>query len=155
MIGTKHLIECHCVLPIYKNRKPIFYHKFTAYSKYSDSGKIIPKYANCNNCGATHYIYEICKSDIKVGNEDTSSVRKISDIEISLPDKISKILSENNREIANYEMIENIFDNELFPSELIVSRNIIDENHHIKILKIIDKDKFKIMSEVITTIIKE
>jgi len=155
MIGYKHLIECHCILAIYKNHDPKVYHKFPAYSRVSESGKILPKYVNCNNCGATHYVYELCKSEIKLGSEDTSSVRSISDIEITLPEKINRILSENNREIADYEMIEDIFENEIFPSELIVNRNIIDESHHIKILKILDKDKFKIVSEVITTIVKE
>ena len=155
MIGTKHLVECHCVLPLYKSVEPIVYHKFTVYSQVSEAGKVVPKYANCNNCGATHYVYEICKSDIKVGSEDTTSVRSISDLELALPEKINKILEENNREISDYEMIEDILEKEKFPSELIISRNIIDESHHIKVLKIMSKDKFKIISEVITTIIKE
>jgi hypothetical protein len=155
MIGYKHLIECHCILPLYKNHEPKVYHKFPVYSRVSDSGKILPKYSNCNNCGATHLVYELCKSEVKLGSEDTSSVRSVSDVEIALPEKINKILGENNRAIADYEMLEDIFENEIFPAELIVNRNIIDESHHIKILKIINKNKFKIVSEVITTIIKE
>ena len=154
MIGFKHLIECHCVLPLYKNRDPIIYHKFPVYSRVDESGKIISKYVNCNNCGATHHVYEICKSDIKVGSEDAVSVRNINDVKISLPEKINEILSENNREVSDYEMVEDVFENEIFPTELIISRNIIDENHHIKVLKILDKDRFKIESEVIKTIIK-
>ena len=155
MLGYKHTIECHCVLPLYKNKHPIVYHKFIVYSKINDKGKIIPKYSNCNNCGIVHKVYEICKSEIKLGKEDITSIRSIEDIKVSLPEKIIKILEENNCDIALYEEIEDILDQESFPSEVIVKRNIIDEEHHIKILKINNKDSFKIISEIISTIIRK
>ena len=68
MSGQRHLIECHCVLPIYKNKKPVVYHKFAVYSFFDEkTSKVIPKYVNCNNCGVTHLIEEFCKSKIKLG----------------------------------------------------------------------------------------
>ncbi len=155
MLGYKHIVECHCVLPVYKNKKPVVYHKFATYNKIDMKGKIIPKYVNCNNCGATHFVYEICKSDIKIGKEEIQTVRTIKDIKISLPDKLVSILEENDRNIEDYEMIEDILDQEIFPSELILKREIIDEEHHIKLLKIINANKFKIESEVIKTIVRE
>ena len=27
-MSQRHLVECHCVLPLYKDKKPIIYHKF-------------------------------------------------------------------------------------------------------------------------------
>lgn len=154
MIGHKHLIECHCVLPLYKNVKPVVYHKFSVYSKIQ-SNKIIPKYVNCNNCGITHYVYEICKSDIKVGKEDIRSSRTIEDVKFSMPDKIVNILEEYNRNIDDYELIEDILEEKLFPYDIVINREIIDEEHHIKILSILSEKKFKIKSETISTIIKE
>ncbi len=154
MLGHKHMIECHCILPIYKDSLPAIYHKFITYSKIDERGKIIPKYVNCNNCGITHYVYELCKSDIKVGKEDIKSTRTIEDIKLSLPDKIINILTSNNCTIEDYELVEDIFDQEIFPSNLIIKREIIDEEHHIKLLKINNAEKFKIESEVIKTIMR-
>ncbi len=152
MLGQKHMIECHCILPIYKDATPTIYHKFITYSKIDESGKIIPKYVNCNNCGITHHVYEICRSDIKIGKEDIKSIRTIEDIRIGLPDKIIDILEKHDCAIEDYELVEDIFEQEIFPSELIIKREIIDEEHHIKLLKISNMKKFKIESEVIKTI---
>ena len=148
------MIECHCILPIYKDATPTIYHKFITYSKIDENGKIIPKYVNCNNCGITHYVYEICKSDIKIGKEDIKSIRTVEDIKISLPDKIIDILENHDCSIEDYELVEDVFEQELFPSELIIKREIIDEEHHIKLLKISSMKKFKIESEIIKTIMR-
>jgi len=154
MLGQKHLVECHCVLPLYKGKDPIVYHKFTVYSKIDERGSIIPKYVNCNNCGITHHVYEICRSDIKVGKEDIPSVRSVEDISISLPERLVKILKDNERDVSDYEMIEDAFEQDIFPINIIVSREIIDEEYQIKILEIKSKNSFKISSETIKTIIR-
>lgn len=153
MSGLKHTIECHCILPLYKNKHPAVYHKFTVYSKIDDKGRVIPKYVNCNNCGITHNVYEIFKSDIKIGKEDITSIRNLKDIKLSLDKKVIEILEEYNCEIPIYEEVEDILDQKMFPSELVLKREIIDESHHIKILQINSCDNFKIRSEVITTIL--
>lgn len=153
MIGFKHLIECHCVLRIYKDHDPVIYHKFAVYNKIDDKGKIIPKFANCNNCGLTHYVYEICKSEFKTGKEDLSSVRNINDLKLSLPDKLVKILEEYNCAIDVYELVEDVIDQSFFPYELLIKREIIDDDHHVKVLSILSNDRFKIDSQVIKTTI--
>ena len=48
--GIKHLIECHCVLAIYKKNQKIINHKFPVYSKIDEKGAVIPKLSKCNNC---------------------------------------------------------------------------------------------------------
>ena len=154
MIGYKHTIECHCVLQLYKDKVPTVYHRFSVYSKVDDKGNIVPKYSNCNNCGATHLVYEICKSEIKLGKEDINSIRKIEDIKISLPDNIAKVLDDHKCDLSTYELVEDIMDNEIFPYEVILSREIVDEEHNIKILNILSQNKIKISNESIRTIIK-
>ena len=157
MLGQRHLIECHCVLPLYKDRRPIVYHKFPVYSKFNTkTSKVIPKYANCNNCGITHLIDELCKSQIKIGKEDIKSARSISEVTLSLPIKIVDFLKDYNSSISLYEEIEDIFDNLTFPKDLIIKREIIDEQYHVKVLKLISQEKYKIVSEIIdNTIIGE
>ena len=150
MNGQRHLIECHCILPVYKNKVPIVYHKFAVYSFLDEkSGKIIPKYVNCNNCGATHLVTEFCKSEIKLGKEDIKSVRDIKEVSLSLPDKVLKILSEYNSTIDVYEEIEDVIDNKSYPRDLVLKREIIDDIYHLKILRILGDDRFKILSEVL------
>ena len=149
-IGQRHLVECHCILPIYKDKKPEVYHKFSVYSRINKkNGKIIPKYVNCNNCGITHYVYEFCKTEIKIGKEDIGSARNINEISLGLPQKIVQVLESYNASIDLFEEIEDIFDQEIFPKSLVVKREIIDENYNLKILKILGKDKFKIISEIL------
>ena len=147
--GVKHLIECHCVLKLYKNVTPVVYHKFLAYSKIDEKGNIIPKYANCNNCGITHLVYEICKSEIKIGKEDISSIRTKEDIALSLPEKIVSVLEKYKSECVIYEEIEDVLENSFFPTSIILKREIIDESHHLKILNITGDNKFSIISDVI------
>ena len=57
MVGYKHLIDCHCVLRIYKKNENIINHKFPVYSKLDASNKIIAKHVKCNNCEAVHYVH--------------------------------------------------------------------------------------------------
>ena len=154
MLGTSHTIECHCVLPLYKSKTPIQYHKFVVYSKIDEKGGIIPKYVNCNNCGITHFVYEICKSEIKIGKEDLPTIRKIEDIKFSLPERLVSFLESYNQEVYVYEKIEDIIDKSIFPSEIILKREIIDESHHVKILNITSEKTFTVSTEVINTIIK-
>jgi len=149
-----HLIECHCVLQVYKDKTPPVYHKFAAYNKINERGNIIPKYVNCNNCGITHYVTEICKSEIKVGKEDSMSVRNISDLKISLPEKLTKILDDYQCDITLYENAEDVIENQCYPYEMIIKREIIDDEHHIKILNIENENRFKIDNQVIKTIIR-
>lgn len=152
MAGHKHLVECHCVLPLYKDQRPVVYHKFSVYSKIDTAGKVIPKYVNCNNCGITHYVYEICRSDIKVGKEDIGSVRTIKDISISLPERLVSILEEYNVLIDVYEELEDCLEEDSYPANIIIKREIIDDDHQIKVLNVKSKDSFKILSETLSTV---
>ena len=154
MLGQRHLIECHCVLPIYKDKKPTVYHKFAVYSKFDEkTGNVIPKYANCNNCGITHEVYELCRSTIIVGKEEITSVRSLKDIEVSLSKKINDILLQYDCAVDVYEEIEDIIDNESFPANIILKREILQEKESVKILQIRGHDSMKVFSEIIDNIL--
>lgn len=155
-MSQRHLVECHCILPIYKNKEPAFYHKFPVYSKIDKkTDKVVPKYVNCNNCGATHFVVEICKSEIKPGKEDVNSVRTASDIKISLPINIVKVLEDYNVQIDVYEEVEDVIENDLYPRSIVLSREIIGEDRNYKILNLSSYKKFKIITEIINTTITE
>ena len=154
MLGVTHTIECHCVLPLYKNKSPPVYHKFVVYNKVDENGSVLPKYVNCNNCGITHFVYEICKSEIKVGKEDLPTVRRIDEVKLSLPEKLVKFLESYEVQTFVYEKIEDAISKEIFPTEIILKREIIDESHHVKIINVTSENTFTVKTEVINTIIR-
>lgn len=158
-IGIKHLIECHCTLKIYQKLEKIIYHKFPVYSKYNnEAGSIVPKIAQCNNCKTLHKVYDICKSEIVPGgkDEDKTMLTK-EDIVIQLPDKISNFLVRQDYDMSVFEHVLDIIDNEAWNELVVLSREVINEDLHVKILQIISENRFKIKKEIINNqfIIKE
>lgn len=150
MAGQRHLVECHCILPLYKERQPPVYHKFAVYSVLDEkTGKVEEKYVTCNNCGVTHLVKEFCKSEIRTGKENLGSIRSIDEVKISIPAKINQILEPYNATIDIYEEIEDVLENSEYPRQIVIKREIIDEKYHLKILNIIANDRFKILSEVL------
>ena len=131
------------------------YHKFVVYSKIDEYENIIPKYVKCNNCETVHYVYEICRSEIKTGKEDMTSINTIKDISLSLSDKIVGVLNENDAGLASYEEILDAIENDYFPLNIVLQRETIEDIIQIKTLVIKDKDNFKIENNFINRVIKE
>ena len=71
---VKHLVECHCVLPQYRNRQELVYHKFTVFSLLEDDS-VVEKLVRCNNCDAVHRVFDVCKSEIFIGDLDLTTIR--------------------------------------------------------------------------------
>ncbi len=146
MEGIKHLIQCHCILPQYKNtRNPVF-HKFTVFSIVDDSDTVIPKYSDCNNCGAVHKVYDICKSTFVVGKEDIRTKMSKSDFKFSLSSDVFEVLQQYNREMPDFEYAQFIIDNEKWDSTLVLSREELDGTIQGKVLRFVEKNKLRIES---------
>ena len=146
MKGTKHLIQCHCMLPQYKNvAKPIF-HKFTVFSVLDDSDTVLIKYADCNNCGAVHKIYDICKSEIVTGRDEMKSRLSKDDFKLSLPRDLFEILGQYEKEVCDYEFSQFVIDNSIWSEKLVLSREEIDGHIQGKTLRFLEKDRFRIES---------
>ena len=135
MEGIKHIIECHCVLPQYKNAKKPVYHKFIVFSIIDDSKTIIPKHASCNNCGVIHSVYDVCKSEILPGKE-LGAVMKIDDCKLMLPSSVVNVLENYDRSIEDYEHVLFILQNKKWGSHVVVNREEEDGVVFGKLLKI-------------------
>ncbi len=98
------MTECHCVLPQYRNRKKPIYHKFVVFSIIDDSGTVIPKHAECNNCGVIHNVYDICKSEVLPGRE-MGAVMKEEDIKLLLNDSLINMLETYDCDVATWEHV--------------------------------------------------
>tara|TARA_R100000152_G_C6663985_1_gene102116 strand:+ start:175 stop:555 length:381 start_codon:yes stop_codon:yes gene_type:complete len=121
------------------------------YSKVDTDEKIIPKIAKCNNCEAAHWVYDVCRSELRSGKDQTDVTITIDDIEISLPDKLSRILRKLECDISVWEHCLDIIEEDRWGEFVVLRRDVIDENESVKILYINAEDKFKIENKIINT----
>lgn len=157
MPGIKHLVECHCYLAIFK--KPdgfVTNHKFQVYSKFDENEKVIEKYVKCNNCDTLHDVYDICKSDIVGGKDQSQITVTIDDISLMLPDRISNILMKSECDLATWEHVLDIIEEERWGEISVIKRDILGEKQQVKFIEILSENKIKIKTETIEdTIIGE
>jgi hypothetical protein len=101
-------------------------HQFTVFSVIGDDDKVVPKYAQCNNCGIVHRVTEINKSDIMPGKESSNAIIKVSDIKVSLPARLADILEGNDADLPTWEQAKFIMDNKRW-GEFVVLTTESDE----------------------------
>ena len=154
MPGIKHLIECHCVLPIYKSRvKNRIYHKFPVYSKIDENDTLIPKMSKCNNCDTLHYVYDICKSDIRGGKDQSLMTLSLEEISLMLPERLTSTLIKLETDMSNWEHILDIIEEKRWGEEVVLRREVINEKQHVKIIKINSESSFKIENKIIEDVL--
>ena len=153
MSFVKHLVECQCVLNIFKNKTKAIYHKIPVFSLIDEEGNVKEKYIACNNCGIIHRVYEVCKSEIKWGHEDDKSmIPDKDDIKFNLEaqgyEKIVSIFEQNDLEICDWEILEYSLDNGI-ECDIVLNRVESDNNVIIKIISISSDGKFKLKKEIV------
>lgn len=148
---VKHLVECQCVLNLFKNKTQTLYHKFKVFSEIDENDEIKEKYVICNNCDIVHRVYEVCKSEIKWGNENLKSlVTTKEDIKFNLEscnkEKIVLELEKNDIDLCEWEYIEYLIENNK-DGKIILNKNEIDNNIVYNILYI-KGNNFSIKKEI-------
>lgn len=149
---TKHLIECQCTLSLFKNKTKPVYHKFPVFSKIDENNNVIEKYVMCENCNIIHFVTEICKSEIKWGNESLISlINSKEDIKFNLMsnnyETLVNLLEKNQCHISDWELSEFLLENNE-NGILVLNKNEIDNNIVINLIEFND-GKFKLKKEVI------
>jgi hypothetical protein len=130
-------------------KSPVF-HKFVVYSKFKEDNIIEEKLVRCNNCDAVHRVIDLCRSEIVIKIEETDTILDEEEIKLALSDKIIGILEKNNSDIATYESIDHIINENAWGSQVVISRQTVgNEKTHIKILEINGENKFRLKSETI------
>lgn len=140
--GAKHLLNCRCILPTLKGRKDPPLHSFVVFSEEHD-GKFIERYVTCNNCGVVHRVIDFCRSEIVNNFEGTSSSLTINDIKLSIQSGINDILETYNCDIADYEHVKFMVDNNV-SDFIVLSHEFNDDRKSGKILKHKGDGKFEI-----------
>jgi len=143
MQGIKHLIQCHCVLPQFKNAVNPTFHKFVVFSIIDESDTVQPKIAQCNNCGVIHKVTDICKSELTT-KEESMSLPSIKDIKFSLSSELSSVLESYHCDLATWEQAEWIYLNKLWDQWIILTREETDDEIHGKRLLFTSEGKFRI-----------
>lgn len=150
--GIKHLVECHCVLPQFRDTHPPVYHKFVVFS-HVKNGNVISKLAQCNNCGIVHRVVDIMKSEILAGSETTTSIVTKNDIKLSMATNISSVLESYNVDVATWEEVAFIIETQQWNKHVVISREEKDGMISGKLLKITGQNSAKIETFSMTTVI--
>lgn len=144
MQGLKHLIQCHCILPQFKNSDDPVFHKFAVFSIVDDADTVQPKFAQCNNCGVVHKIIDICRSELTI-KEESKSLPNIEDIKFSISKDLAGVLESYQCDIATWELAEWIYLNKLWDNWIVLSKEEdADGEFHGKRLIFVENERFRI-----------
>ena len=144
MLGLKHVVECTCILPQYKNQTPPVFHQFVVFSIINNQDELQPDYAQCNNCGVIHKVVDACKSEILSGQENLSSIISIEDIKMMIPSDLSMVLENYSCDLPNWQHAYFIYSNQKWGEKIILVRENFDDEIRGKILSIDGSNKFRI-----------
>ena len=144
MQGVKHLLECHCILPQFKNRNPTIFHKFVAFSVIDDSDTVVSTQVQCNNCGTIHKIVDLCRSEIISGKDESKLVEKVEDVSVSLPKSIVDLFKTYNLEISDYQKARFILENQMWDSTILLSSETEEDSKVGKLLRFTSRDSFRV-----------
>jgi len=138
------MIECHCILPQFKNRASPPYHKFVVFSTIDDSDTAIPKYAQCNNCDVVHKVFDICKSEIISGKDELRSITSKNDLSLVLSPSLVEVLKTYNADVPTWEQANFIISNRKWGQSIILSKDTIGDDVMGKRLVFESIKKFKL-----------
>ena len=141
--GIKHNIQCLCVLPQYRKRPNPPYHEFVVFSVLDESDTLEEKYAQCNNCGVIHRVYDICKSDVATGRPELSFLTE-RDIKMMLPQPVSEMLENYSCDLPTWEHALFIVNEKQWGQFVVLERNTIDEGFEGKLLRFKEDNRYAI-----------
>jgi hypothetical protein len=142
MLGTKHLIECRCILPTLKNKADPPLHKFIVFSLISDDDRVVEKIVNCNNCGVSHKVIDICQSEIIKNMELSKAAMTIEDVALMIPESVKSILHTYNKALPDYEHTKFIIEHERVGEFVVLSSETLDGKKAGKVLHYQGEGKF-------------
>lgn len=144
MQGLKHLIQCHCILPQLRKADNPPFHKFITFSVIDDSDTVLPKHAQCDNCGIIHRVFDICKSEIISKKEESNSIIEIADIKMFLDQNVVSVLENYGCDVATWEHAQFILSYEKWGEHITLTREYVDGKTTGKLLMFEGNKKYKV-----------
>lgn len=145
MSYIKHLIECNCILPQFRDLEPPIFHRFIVFSVFDKNNKIIKKITKCPNCGLIHQVFDIEKSKILTSEKGDLTFDE-DEVKLSFPDKLLKVINKYSPPLHILEHIEYILKNKLWGDSLILVSNSKNDIKNGKILIINGPNEFQLKS---------
>lgn len=121
MEHVKHLIDCKCIHPVFKESEEDVLHKFVVFSLVDESNKFIEHFAQCDNCGIVHRVEEVGKSSI-MQKESMSNIPTIDELELELPEKLCNILKKYNCPLHVWQEAAFLLSNQKWGEFLVLTR---------------------------------
>src|SRR5581483_3885657 len=143
-MGLKHLVTCRCTLPQFKRAASPPLHQFTVFSVVADDDTVIPKYAQCNNCGIVHRVVEINRSEIISGKESMNSIVTIAGIKASLAPRLADILEGSDCDLPTWEMAKHIYDNKKWGEFVVLASDTDAGTRSGKYVRILGENMFDV-----------
>ena len=143
MNGQKHALKCRCILPQFKKRKDPVFHEFVVFSTFSEDS-FNESFVQCNNCGVVHRVYDLCKSEIIESKEELRSVQTKEDICISLSGDVVNLLESCNADLATYQEVSFVLDNNLEATKILLQKETVDNYVTGKFLSISQNGRMKV-----------
>ncbi len=142
-VYEKHLVECRCFLPQFKTWEEPPNHQFVVFSEIDQSGRVIPSYAQCNNCGIIHRVLEVGQSET-LKKEAMNTLPDIDDYKPNLPDWLIKILEKYECELHVWQEAEFIYRNKQWGKFVVLAKEREDDTIIGKMLIILSENLHKI-----------
>tara|TARA_Y100000034_G_C6729567_1_gene323151 strand:+ start:203 stop:550 length:348 start_codon:yes stop_codon:yes gene_type:complete len=104
---------------------------------------MVPKYIACNNCGVTHKVIDVCKTEIITNRDDEimSQVTK-EDLKYSMPSSLYELLESYSRGVHDFEHAQFIIDNERWEEFIVLKREEVEDSIQGKLVRFKSADKF-------------
>lgn len=139
----KHLVECNCVLPQFRDYRPVVFHKFTVFSELDENGNVIPSFAECPNCSAIHKVVEVFESKT-LRKETITTLPRKEELGEAIPRKVVELLERYGCDTATWQEARFIVEHELWGKPVILSRDEVDGTITGKYVLILGKDLLKV-----------
>lgn len=118
--GQKHLVKCTCILPQFRQSKDPPQHRFTVFSIINDDDTIVPKVAQCPNCGVIHRVTDIGVSIVVHGKDASSALITLVDVKGSTPEHLRNALEANNADLPTWEAVQFAYEQKNWQNDIIV-----------------------------------
>ena len=148
MRGYKHLLQCRCVLPQFKNQADPPRHQFIVFSAIKDDDTPVVKYAQCNNCGIIHKVVDICKSEVLAGKEAMGSIMKVEDIKVAMHPNLVDILERHACDLPTWEHAQFILENKQWGDFVVLNQEEESGTRQGKYVRIMGESLFKVENYV-------
>lgn len=140
--GIKHVLKCRCILSQFRNMKNPPNHEFVVFS-ILENDLVEKSYVKCNNCGITHEIKDVCRSNILDKSDDWSVPTK-EEVSIYFSEDLKNLLNSYEADLPTWQMAQWIIQENIWGEKLIIQKKEYEDRVEGKTLTFVEKDRYKV-----------